>query len=376
MKQNIGKVFTFILLLLMVLAITSSCDASQSSETQSSELGLSDDNSVPYWNGMDFGTNLKYFEEYQLDADAGDNLNAAEAAKVTFDTMKNGGNIPDYSDDTEYTMTFIDLMNIDNEECYVYRLDIGNSDTLGASYAYAYQSGNIYMQGMSGTWIIPESDESEDNAHITFMTQEYKSDNIAEIPYIEYDGDKNFEIDAINNSINQGIQRIYNEFMGDGSEVPENTWIEIKSYPFTSSEYLQVVVTSNIFPTYGTDGDLFSVNYDKKTGKWISVDDILKELDMDSEQLLIEVGEAYEPEFPEMQMDKVEVTGFLMHEGTDGHTVELFLEITEKNVDSDTWKGFYSFTPESRTLFRMDNVCLFDPNAMDQMTPPLSYQKI
>jgi hypothetical protein len=109
---------------------------------------------LPYWDGFDFGPNLEYAEEYEYRSDAGEYKNPAEGAKLTFDTMRENGNIPDYSDDKEYVMTLVDLTDVEDEECYVYSLDWG-SETEGAAYAYAYQSGNIYMQGQMGMWIQP-----------------------------------------------------------------------------------------------------------------------------------------------------------------------------------------------------------------------------
>ena len=116
-----------------------------------------DDGDLPYWNGFDFGPNLVYSESYEIEGDPGDYLSAAEAAKLSFDTMKEEGFVPEYSDSVQYEMILIDLADINDEECYVYRLDIDEpSGTLGAAYAYAYQSGNIYMQGYGGQWVMPE----------------------------------------------------------------------------------------------------------------------------------------------------------------------------------------------------------------------------
>lgn len=70
--------------------------------------------------------------------------------------MRDHGNIPEYSDETQYTMTLVDLVDIEGEECYLYRLDPDEpTGTIGAAYAYAYQSGNIYMQGQGGQWVQP-----------------------------------------------------------------------------------------------------------------------------------------------------------------------------------------------------------------------------
>lgn len=102
----------------------------------------------------DLPPNLTYSEEYTLEGDSGDYANAAEAAKLVFDYCKENEHIPAYSDETLYTMVLVDLADIEDEECYVYRLDIDEpTGTLGAAYAYAYQSGNIYMQGYGGQWV-------------------------------------------------------------------------------------------------------------------------------------------------------------------------------------------------------------------------------
>jgi hypothetical protein len=116
---------------------------------------LIDDADDPaYWDGFNFGPNLAYAEEYQYLDDPGASLNPAEAAKLVFETCKDNGNIPEYSDATEYQMVLVDLTDIEGEDCYVYRLDVDEpTGTIGAAYAYAYQSGAIYMEGQGSQWV-------------------------------------------------------------------------------------------------------------------------------------------------------------------------------------------------------------------------------
>lgn len=110
------------------------------------------------WDGPDFAPNLSYGVEYEIMGDSGEYLEAPEAAKITFDTMRINGNIPEYSDAIEYTMVLVDITDIQGEECYVYRLDVDESTgTIGAACAYAYQSGNIYIQGYAGEWVTSAS---------------------------------------------------------------------------------------------------------------------------------------------------------------------------------------------------------------------------
>lgn len=102
------------------------------------------------------GQNYTYAEEYVIQSDPGEYLGAAESAELVFVEMRDNGNIPEYSDDLQYKVTLTDLTDVNGEECYVYRLDADEpSGTVGAAYAYAYQSGNIYMQGSGGQWVKP-----------------------------------------------------------------------------------------------------------------------------------------------------------------------------------------------------------------------------
>lgn len=124
------------------------------SESEDSEDFIPD---LPPWNGFDFGPNLTYSEEYELASDAGDYLNAFVAAKVVFEMARDNGNVPEYSDDTEYTMVLVGLEAIEgtDQECYLYRLDVAEpTGTIGAAYAYGYQSGNIYMQGFGEQFVL------------------------------------------------------------------------------------------------------------------------------------------------------------------------------------------------------------------------------
>jgi hypothetical protein len=116
----------------------------ETSDEENSGEGLA------YWNGLDFGQNLTYDEEYEMQGDPGEYMDCAESAKVVFDEVKSNGNIAGYSDNTEYKMTLVDLTDINGEECRVYRCEGGD---FAAGFAYAYQSGGIYMQGLGGEWV-------------------------------------------------------------------------------------------------------------------------------------------------------------------------------------------------------------------------------
>jgi hypothetical protein len=209
---------------------------------------------------------------------------------------------------------------------------------------------------------------------ITFMTQEYDGDNVVEIPYFEYDGAKSETPDSINRAYNQGLQRWYADFTESAAE---GEFVEIRSYPFTSRDYLQVVTTYCAFPTYGTDGDLISVNYDAVNDKWISLSDAMESAGLDNETMSQNAGRLFKPEFDGQVLKGVGATGFLIHDGgAAGKYIRFLLEITTANEGGDIWKAFYSYTPALDELYRMNSQCLFDPAEPDQMEPPLAYQRM
>lgn len=232
------------------------------------------------------------------------------------------------------------------------------------------------LDDVLSSWRIAGDITASAGERIDFVTQEYTGDDIAEIPYIEYNAETNPEIESINRSLNQGIQRVYEDFLRDRAE---HEWIEIKSYPFTSPDYLQIVVTSCIFPTYGTDGDMFSINFDRKTQKWISTAETMEAMGLDEDSLLSRVDESFVPESPGQMVDKVKTSGFLIRVTPGGKMIELLLIITVTSPDTEPWEGFYSYMPDgndnTNDLIKLSGDCLFDPRSMDQMDPPLSYQK-
>ncbi|MDR1642977.1 MAG: hypothetical protein LBT59_25070 [Clostridiales bacterium] len=125
------------------------------------------DGELPYWNGLDFGPYLSYDEKFEIEGDPGEYLDAAQSAMVTFYAAQANGNLPEYSEDTQYLMTLVDLRDIQGEECYIYTLDLDDPEgVLGAAYGYAYQSGRIYMEGYGSEFVlIIDADQGDgDNA--------------------------------------------------------------------------------------------------------------------------------------------------------------------------------------------------------------------
>jgi len=219
-------------------------------------------------------------------------------------------------------------------------------------------------------------DEITLNAKIAFSVQEYDIEySIIEIPYIDYDyyDGENPAIEDINRFLNQHLNWTYTQFI----ETNANDWgdsLEIRSYPFTCDDYLQVVITSIEYPIVGTAGDLRSVNYDRKADKAIWLADAMAEAGLNEAAISKAVTEMYIPA-PGQFIREVEPVGFLYRNGPIERFTQFLLEVRIEYDGADSYKHFYYYAPALNELGRMNPDCLFDPFDMDQMNPPLAYQK-
>ncbi len=221
-----------------------------------------------------------------------------------------------------------------------------------------------------------QSAEKEQSAvtdvRIGFIMQEYNGDDIVEIPYFEYEGERNDALESINRAYNQGDVRVYEEFIANRNE---GEWIEIRAYPFTSDKYLQVISTVCTFPVYGTSGYAFSVNYDIPNNEWITVSQAMEREGIDDDTIRADVEVLFVPEFDGQTFSDIKPAAFLIREDDSGEFTQFILEITTLNTDGDEWISFFSYTPKYQQLVMLNGLCLFDPSELDQMQPPLAYRR-
>jgi hypothetical protein len=207
------------------------------------------------------------------------------------------------------------------------------------------------------------------DAKIAVMTQEYEGDNIAEILKIEYEGE-NPEISAINSDISQEIYQRYSDFKTGGEQ--GDSWMETRAYPFTGDDYLQIVMTQVEYPIYGTDGEIWSYNFDRRENARVLLADVMNGLELTEDALTQRVKELYAPESPSQSVGAVSARGFLILPG--GQT-QLLLRVTVENSEAEPWDSFYGFSPQTGELLPLNKECLFAPEEMDRMDPPLSYDR-
>jgi hypothetical protein len=207
------------------------------------------------------------------------------------------------------------------------------------------------------------------DAKIAVMTQEYEGDNIAEILKIEYDGE-NPEIAAINSDISNDVYQRYSDFKTGGEQ--EGNWMETRAYPFTGDDYLQIVMTQVEYPIYGTDGEIWSYNFDRRENARVLLADVMNALELTEDALTQRIKELYTPEFPSQSVGAVSARGFRIL--PDGQT-QLLLRVTVENSEAEPWDSFYGFIPQTGELLPLNKECLFAPEEMDRMDPPLSYDR-
>lgn len=272
---------------------------------------------------------------------------------------------------------------INGANCWTFALGTDSPEKFTAEEHYAVnESGEVYILDILSGEYSPYDPAAQtalvDNSqtYIGMMTQEYIGGNIAEIPMIMYDGQqvafeeygfRNPEIEPINNVIKNGIQQEYNAFI-ESADAGVGT-IEIRLYPFTTDDMLQVVVTHIQYPIYGTDGELFTVNFDKANNHAVYAEDIMAERGLTEDGIAERAAELYIPESDGMSISNVAVKGFLKK----GEDVAFLLEADVENTEADTWKHFFTISPDYDELIQLNGECLFDPALLDVMDPPLVY---
>lgn len=222
--------------------------------------------------------------------------------------------------------------------------------------------------------------KNESGAYISMMEQNYEGNNIVEVPMIMYDseqpwlaeyGGKHPELEMLNNDIKANVLRMYNDFE-DSDE--KDFWIEIKTYPFTNKQMIQLVINQIMYPNYGTEGDIISYTFDKVNDEWIGLGAMLERLNIS--QNVIEEGatNSFVSEQGNEYVDKVEIQGFRY---IDDNSADFFLKIFVINPDAEPWDGLfqYSYTPTEQTLRKLDMERPFKVSELDVMDPPLHYSR-
>lgn len=209
-------------------------------------------------------------------------------------------------------------------------------------------------------------------ARVVMDTQYYDDrGNILEIPQIA--GDDSPDARAINDAL-LARKDVYQTYMDDPCQ--NGTWCEVTAYPVTTERYLNLALLENVFPTYGTDGDLYAWVYDRREGRSVPVQEALDLAGVTEDALRDAVAEALASgDMPlPLDEDSFSIRGFRIGEGD---VVTFYLQ--GANVDGaegmDPWLGLYTWSEGELHRFQetySTEVDTFVPAGLvDVMDPPL-----
>ena len=224
----------------------------------------------------------------------------------------------------------------------------------------------------AGALVACRSGSGEATAYIVMDTQYYDDrGSVLEIPQIA--GDDSPDAQAINTALleRKAAYQIYMD-----APYQSGTWCEVTAFPVTTERYLNLALLENVYPSYGTDGDLYAWVYDRQEGRSVTVEEALDMANTTEDTLRDAVAEHLASGELSLPLDEASfsIQGFRIGEEGD---VTFYLQ--GANVDGaegmDAWLGLYTWN--QGTLHRYQetystNVDTFVPaKAVDVMDPPL-----
>ena len=224
----------------------------------------------------------------------------------------------------------------------------------------------------AGALVACRSGSGEATAYIVMDTQYYDDrGSVLEIPQIA--GDNSPDAQAINAALLER-KAAYQSYMDDPYQ--SGTWCEVAAFPVTTERYLNLALLENVYPCYGTDGDLYAWVYDRQERRSVTVEEALTLAGTTEDALREAVSEALaagELSLP-LDEDSFSIRGFCI-----GAEDDVTFYLQGANVDGaegmDAWLGLYSWNGGTLRRYRetiSSDVDTFVPaEAVDPMEPPL-----
>ena len=224
----------------------------------------------------------------------------------------------------------------------------------------------------AGALVACRSGAGEATAYIVMDTQYYDDrGSILEIPQIA--GDDSPDAQAINAALLER-KAAYQSYMD--APYQSGTWCEVTAFPVTTERYLNLALLENVYPCYGTDGDLYAWVYDRQERRSVTVEEALDLAGTTEDALRNAVAEDLASgDLPlPLDEDSFSIRGFRIGEEDD---VTFYLQ--GANVDGaqgmDPWLGLYTWN--QGTLHRYQETIsagvdtLVPAELVDVMDPPL-----
>lgn len=230
---------------------------------------------------------------------------------------------------------------------------------------------NAQIDNPTVTTVATASDgttaESNNSVAISVITQQYDDATTAEI--LQFTG---AEV-SLNERIKAELINVYNTHIQNLASDPEYAGtLEIKSYPFSNENYLQIVSTLCEFPVYGTDGQIYSYNYDIKNNTAITLDEIVAKYNITDQDLLQSISTKFKPESETRQITLIEPAAFRIISDDEA---EIYVYVHSDDPNSTPDSRIWKYNTKSKGCSQYNGTTLFSADVPDQMEPPLLYQQ-
>ncbi len=214
----------------------------------------------------------------------------------------------------------------------------------------------------SATTSVSSSSISAAKAPSLELAEDIQEGNtVIQIPKFVAEGN-NPAVDTLNEEIQKNQGEVYKEWKDAQDPV---RGLEIKSYLFTSEDYVQAVVTQLEFPTYGTHGDVFSYHYDVKEQKVVTLADALAKFNLTEDDVLAQFQAAYRPESSVGTMDKAEIQGFRILEDSLECYVKVYFVNSNQSGEEGKYNQIVVFNMKDGTASDYNGETLIDPMETD-----------
>ena len=208
-----------------------------------------------------------------------------------------------------------------------------------------------------------DSEEMDDNVHIDMRLQRYNNDSdyceeIFEIP-IFISNMANSELEKLNIKVSTLLDYYTGDYEGYSDE---DTW-NIISYPISNSNYLQVITTAISYPNYGTDGEVYSFNYDINNKKMMTLSDVYNYDKKSKDEIISKIKTLYSKSkiYDGSSLKKIDINGFLIIDDS----VRYFVTIYENSPGIGYTDSIYTYDSSQMTLEKYVAPCLINPDLVD-----------
>ncbi|MCR5301542.1 MAG: hypothetical protein K6E49_03780 [Lachnospiraceae bacterium] len=153
-------------------------------------------------------------------------------------------------------------------------------------------------------------------------------------------------------------------------ELDEVSWHEIKSYPITTEDHVQIATTYITYPNYGTDPDVACFIFDKKKKRAMVMNDVLEMCALNEFALTARVRGLWNPEGDETLTD-LTYRGFIIRR--DG-SADIFYMLDIHNPEAGDYRRIGAYNSKAKKLrYPFDEGDLLPEDETDQMKPALTH---